>query len=261
MNTSEPTPAALLAVAREAARAAREIALHYFRTEVRVEMKADQSPVTVADKEAEAAIISVIRSHFPDHSFLGEESGQTGPSGGQKKAFTWIIDPIDGTKNFIRQIPLFGTEIAVMAGDEIIAGVSLLPAMDELLSAAKGHGAFLNDLPIRVSTTGELSSAAISYYGYEKDVRWDRVAALSRNVAYVRGFGDCYSYHLVASGRIDAAFEPRIRIWDIAPFAVIIPEAGGMVTDEAGEPIGLTTRSIVASNGKLHPDMLRTLSK
>ncbi len=257
---SNPIPVSeLLATALDAVKAAREIILHYYQADVRVEMKPDQSPVTIADQKAEEEIISVIRAKYPSHAFFGEETGESSGLGETNEMYTWIIDPIDGTKNFIRQIPLFGTQLAVMHRGEIIAGVSSMPAIGELLYASKGGGAFLNGTPASVSKISEIEKSAISFYGYEKDPRFTQVMEFSKRVAYARGFGDCYSYHLVATGRIDAAFEPRIRIWDIAPFAIVIPEAGGKISDDAGRKIDLETRSIVASNGALHQAILQNV--
>ena len=249
--------AELLATALDAVQVAREVILHYYKTDVRVEMKPDQSPVTIADQKTEEEIIAVIRKKYPSHAFFGEETGESGDRESSGDQYTWIIDPIDGTKNFIRQIPLFGTQLAVMHQGEIVAGVSSMPAIGELLYASKEGGAFLNGKPAQVSTVQEFAKGAVSFYGYEKDPRFQQVMEFSKQFAYSRGFGDCYSYHLVATGRIDAAFEPRIRIWDIAPFAIIVPEAGGSISDDAGQKIDLETRSIVATNGLLHQSVLR----
>ncbi|MCK5235224.1 MAG: inositol-phosphate phosphatase, partial [Candidatus Aenigmarchaeota archaeon] len=145
----------------EAAKKAEEIILKYYSDEIRAELKEDMSPVTVADREAEKAIIEIIRLKFPDHSILGEESG----SSDSASEYLWIIDPIDGTKNYMRKIPLFATQIALMKGGEVIVGVSNAPALKELLYAEKGKGAYCNDRQIHVSKIDMLNKSYMSFGG------------------------------------------------------------------------------------------------
>ena len=241
-----------LTVAIDAAKRAEQIILSYYNeNSITVELKPDETPVTRADTEAEKAIRETIKKSFPDHGFLGEEFGtQAGTS-----PYTWIIDPIDATKNYIRKIPIFGTQIALMYDDELILGVSNAPLLNELLSAEKGKGAFLNGEPIEVSKVSQPSEAMICHGGIkwfvEKEI-FDGIYNLINDTARSRGFGDFYSYHLVASGRVDAVIEAAISIWDIAAITVVVQEAGGMVTDVQGQAITKDTASLVATNGILH---------
>ena len=241
-----------LTVAIEAAKNAEEIILSYYNANtITVELKPDETPVTRADKDAEKAIRETIKKAFPNHGFLGEEYGiEKGDS-----PYIWIIDPIDATKNYIRKIPIFGTQIALMCDDELILGVSNAPLLNELLYAEKGKGAFLNGESIEVSKVSQSSDAMICHGGLkwfvEKDY-FDGIYNLINDTARSRGFGDFYSYHLVASGRVDAVIEAAISIWDIAAITVVVLEAGGMVTDMHGQAITKDTASLIATNGILH---------
>ncbi len=237
-----------------AAQRADEIAMKYFRDGVSVETKSDQTPVTVADREVERVIIETIKRDFPDHGFLGEETGKSSNS----SDYVWIIDPIDGTKNFIRNIPLFGTQIALMHRQTLIVGVSSMPAMGELLYAAD-NAAFLNGKPVRVSEIDEFSKAAISFAGLNRfpdQIKPERMFELFKSINRVRGFGDCYPFHLLATGRIEAVVQSHIHIWDIAALVVIIEAAGGKCTDFSGRRIGFNSTNLLASNGKLHDKLL-----
>lgn len=246
----------LLSVAIEAAKNAEEIILSYYNANtIKVELKPDETPVTRADKEAEKAIRETIKKAFPNHGFLGEEYGlEEGDS-----PYTWIIDPIDATKNYIRKIPIFGTQIALMHDDELILGVSNAPLLNELLYAEKGKGAFLNGEMIEVSNVSQHSEAMMCHGGLkwfvEKDY-FDGLYNLINETARSRGFGDFYSYHLVASGRVDAVIEAAISIWDIAAITAIVREAGGTVTDIQGKEVTRDTASLVASNSLLHNTIL-----
>lgn len=246
-----------LTVALEAAKRAEEILLSYYNTDtLDVTLKPDETPVTRADTEAEKAIRETIKQSFPDHGFLGEEYGiEKGDS-----PYVWIIDPIDATKNYIRKIPIFGTQIALMEGEELILGVSNAPLLDELLYAQVGKGAFLNGNQIKVSDVSQSSDAMICHGGLKWFVEkgtFRGVYNLINDVARSRGFGDFYSYHLVASGRVDAVIEAAISIWDIAAITVIVREAGGTVTDIQGQAISKDTASLVATNGVLHETVMR----
>ncbi len=250
-----------LSVALDAAKSAEDIITsYYFNKTIQVDLKDDETPVTLADKEAEKAICQTITQAFPDHGFLGEEYGiQEGTS-----PYMWIIDPIDATKNFIRKIPIFGTQIALMKGDELILGVSNAPLLNELLYAEKGNGAYFNDEPIKVSTVSQPDDAMICHGG----LKWftekgflPGICNLINDTARSRGFGDFYMYHLVASGRVDAVIEAAISIWDIAAITVIVREAGGMVTDIQGNAITKETSSLVATNGVLHQRIMEYFDK
>lgn len=212
-----------------------------------IEFKQDASPVTAADKAAEQAIRQQIKSDFPEHSIFGEEYGR---DSGADDDYLWLIDPIDGTKCFIRQLPFYSIQIALMHKGEIIMGVSCAPLMKELAHAEKNQGAFLNGKPLHVSdiqsvqqcylSTGNLKWSADSPY-------WPALAELFQAVQLARGYGDFFSYHKLASGQLDAVIEEGLNILDIAALAAIVQEAGGTFTDLEGEPLSLTSHSVLAA--------------
>ena len=249
-------PSQFLTVALEAAKNAEEIITSYYTSDaMKVELKADKTPVTLADTGAEKVIRETIKQAFPDHGFIGEEYGiEAGSS-----PYLWIIDPIDATKNYIRKIPIFGTQIALMKGEELILGVSNAPLLNELLYAEAGSGAFLNGEPITVSSVTHPKDAMVCHGGLkwfiEKGI-FPGMYNLINDTARTRGFGDFYMYHLVASARADAVVEAAISIWDIAAISVIVREAGGKVTDIRGQDITKDTESMVATNGILHDTVL-----
>lgn len=244
-----------ISVALDAAKKAEDIILSYYNGEINVELKEDETPVTYADREAEKVIRETIKHTFPDHGFLGEEYGiEKGDS-----PYLWIIDPIDATKNYIRKIPIFGTQIALMKDQELIVGVSNAPLLNEVLYAEKGNGAFLNDNRINVSAITEPSDAMICHGGIKWFVErgtFSGIYNLINDTARSRGFGDFYMYHLVSSARADAVIEAAISIWDIAAISVIVREAGGTVTDLQGNNITIDTNSLLATNGILHNEIL-----
>ncbi len=245
-----------LTVALEAAKNAEEIITAYYTGDaMKVEMKDDETPVTLADREAEKIIRETIKQAFPDHGFLGEEYGiEAGSS-----PYVWIIDPIDATKNYIRKIPIFGTQIALMKGEELILGVSNAPLLNELLYAEAGSGAFWNGESINVSNVAQPEAAMVCHGGlkwFKEKGTFPGMSDFINDAARTRGFGDFYMYHLVASGRADAVVEAAISIWDIAAITVIVREAGGKVTDIQGKTITKDTHSLVATNGVLHDTVL-----
>ena len=245
-----------LTVALDAAKNAEEILLSYYNADtLKVELKPDETPVTRADTEAEKAIRETIKQTFPDHGFLGEEYGiEKGDS-----PYIWIIDPIDATKNYIRKIPVFGTQIALMKDKQLILGVSNAPLLNELLYAEVDKGAFLNGKPIKVSEVSQPSDAMVCHGGLNWFIEKGTFAGvydLIKIAARTRGFGDFYSYHLVASSRADVVIEAAISIWDIAAITVIVREAGGSVTDIQGKEITTETDSLIATNGLLHRTVL-----
>ena len=248
-------PSQFLKVALEAAKNAEEIITAYYTDDMKVELKEDETPVTLADRGAEKVIRETIKQAFPDHGFLGEEYGiEEGDS-----PYVWIIDPIDATKNYIRKIPIFGTQIALMKDDDLILGVSNAPLLNELLYAESGDGAFLNGKPIAVSSVTQPEAAMICHGGlkwFTEKGTFPGVHNLINDVARSRGFGDFYMYHLVASARADVVVEAAISVWDIAAITVIVREAGGKVTDIQGQPITKATESLIATNGVLHDTVL-----
>ncbi len=236
-----------LQVAIEAARAAEAVIRQYYLGEFEVELKPDQSPVTVADVQTEQTIKDIILNAFPDHGFFGEETGKVN----ENAEYNWLIDPIDGTKSFVRRYPFFSTQIALMKGGELILGVSNAPMFGELAYAEKGGGAFLNDEPIRVSDVEALEQATLSLGNIKTlagEARWSGLSDLVQTVNRTRGYGDFYHYHLLAAGKIDIVLESDVNILDIAALSVIVNEAGGVFTDLEGAPLGLDTTSVLACN-------------
>ncbi|MES1928968.1 Inositol-phosphate phosphatase [Salinisphaera dokdonensis CL-ES53] len=236
----------------EAARAAEAIIRRYYHGDFEVERKADASPVTIADIECERAIKDVLSQAFPDHGFQGEELGISDADAD----YVWLIDPIDGTKSFVRGYPFFSTQIALRHRGELIVGVSNAPMFNggELACAAKGLGAWLNDEPIATSKIDSLAETSLSLGNIASlaaSPAWAPVGELIGQVHRIRGYGDFYHYHLLASGRIDAILESDLNILDIAALTVILREAGGDITELGGGEIDLPTRSVLATNGKL----------
>lgn len=248
----------LLTAALEAARAAADVIRHYYRGQLEVSLKADNSPVTRADVEAEQVIRKTLSLRFPDHGFYGEETGRDEG----ESPYLWLVDPIDGTKSFVRRYPFFSTQIALMREGRIVLGVSSAPAFDEMAWAEAGRGAWLDGERIRVSGIDSLEQAAVSTGNLRTLARGERWAGWGEVVARVdriRGYGDFYHYHLLASGRIDAVVESDVNILDIAALSLIVEEAGGRFTDLEGGAVGLDTTSVLASNGLLHEEIRRHL--
>jgi len=238
-----------------AARAAAEVIRHYYDhhgVDLEVREKSDRSPVTDADVEAERTIRRIIAERFPEHGFYGEETGRAD----RDSPYLWLVDPIDGTKSFVRRYPFFSTQIALMEDGELVLGVSSAPAFGELAWAERGRGAWLEGERIGVSRVTALRDAAVSAGNLRSLAlsecwpAWGRVVAAADRI---RGYGDFYHYHLLASGRIDAVVESDVNILDVAALAVIVREAGGVFTDLAGEPPGLATTTVLAANPALHP--------
>ena len=240
-----------LQAALEAAAAADAVIRPLFQSNLDVEIKADRSPVTVADRRAEQAIRTVLQRHFPHYGFYGEETGQHDMQAGS----VWLVDPLDGTKSFVRDTPFFSTQIALLRDGKLVLGVSSACAYGELAWAETGGGAWLNGAPIRVSQTARLEDAILST-GNLKSLagapQWANYGRLVRGVNRLRGYGDFVHYHLLARGGLDLVIESDVNILDIAALAVIVREAGGRFTDLAGGDIGLETTTVLASNGPLH---------
>lgn len=251
MDSAVPNQSPQLRAALEAARAADAVIAPLFRSNLAVEIKEDRSPVTEADRRAEAAIHAVLARHFPDYGFYGEETGQHAMQAGN----VWLVDPLDGTKSFVRDTPFFSTQIALMRGGELVLGVSSACACGELAWAERGGGAWLNGQRIRVSDKAALDQAILST-GNLKSLaarpQWSNLGALVQKVNRVRGYGDFVHYHLLARGALDAVIESDVNILDIAALSVIVEEAGGRFTDLHGGPVGLATTSVLATNRLLH---------
>lgn len=247
-----------LAVAREAAAAADRVAMSYFRGELEVETKADESPVTVADRETEQAIRAVISRHFPDHAIHGEEYGRQGES-----PCLWLIDPIDGTRSFIRGLPFWSVQIALMIDGQLVIGVSSAPAFTETAWARHGGGAFLGGRRVAVREVERIEAADVCFGNLRslaRSDRWARVGELVARASRSRGYGDFYSYHRLVDGGQDVVIESDVNILDIAALAVIVREAGGEFTDLQGRPPGLETTSVLAACPQLHRQVLSFLN-
>ena len=245
--------------AKRAARAAAEDIMGFYRGEFEVEIKADQTPVTVADKRAEDIIREQLLNDFPEHGFFGEESG-TRESDSE---FLWLVDPIDGTKSFVGGYGMFSTQIALMRNEQLVLGVSSAPAAGELAWACDGRGAYLDGVSLRVSKVDGIESASVSTGNIGSLARSDRWSRLGRIMAVAnrtRGYGDYYHYHRLAAGQLDAVIESDVNILDIAALSVIVAEAGGVFTDLEGKPPSLETTSVLAANPELHGQLLEVLN-
>jgi len=242
-----------LQVAVEAARAAGRIARGYYHGRFDVILKPDQTPVTQADREAEQAIEKILRSAFPHWGVLGEEFGDRGDS-----AVRWIVDPIDGTKNFVRGIPFWATLIGLEDHGEVVAGVIHNPLTDELYTARRGGGAFLNGTPVRVSSFHDLADATLLHAGLallRQAGYWDGFVRLVDATSRQRGFGDYMGYGLIAQGKAEIYLETDLKPWDLAPCKILVEEAGGRFTDLAGAPT-IYSGTALATNGLLHDSVL-----
>ncbi|MBO0698664.1 MAG: histidinol phosphate phosphatase [Zavarzinella sp.] len=241
----------------EAARAAGQVALGYFDRDVAVQWKEDRSPVTVADRNAEQALRERLSATFPNDGFLGEEFGTSPGSTG----YRWIIDPIDGTRSFVRNIPHWATLVGLEYRGEMIAGVSYAPADGQLYRALRGEGAYKNDRRVRVSDVVTLDKALAAYSGvqfFQKAGKERQFLNIVHGVDRARGFGDYYGFVLVAQGSCDLMVDYGVHIWDIAGLKVIVEEAGGRFSDWDGAA-DLERPDCVATNGKLHNAALELL--
>ncbi len=242
-----------------AAKQAAQLALRYFDANVPVEWKQDLTPVTVADREAEALLKKSLLGRFPSDGFLGEESGHTPSSSG----FRWIIDPIDGTRSFVRGIPLWATLVGLEHHGEQIAGVAEVPALGHSYRALRGEGAYRNDRRIHVSSVAKLSDAHIYYSSLSwfvkagfQDVFLNLVTKTQRQ----RGFGDFYGFVLVAQGSGELMVEHGVHPWDMAALKVIVEEAGGRYSDWNGNA-DIHRPDVLVSNGRLHDEVLQLLNQ
>jgi len=231
----------------QAAWQAGRVTLGYFQTGVSVERKADNTPLTIADQQAEQKLRELIGARWPEHGIMGEEYGRINPDA----RYTWVLDPIDGTKSFVSGVPLYANLLALLDGDEAIIGVINLPALNETVYAVRGGGCFWNGRRCRVSAVDRLADAVLltsglNYFG-PKQAAWDRLLRAS----YIqRTWGDAYGYALVATGRAEIMADPAMYLWDSAPLQLIMEEAGGTFTDWSGEPTIHNGESI-ATNGHL----------
>lgn len=241
--------ALLLEAVQEVARLAGTQAMRYFRSDLAVEAKRDGSPVTIADRTAEELAREWIMRRFPDDGILGEELGEHRPDARRR----WVLDPIDGTKTFVRGVPLWGTLVAVSVGASVLAGAAFFPAVDEMLAAAPGQGCWCNGARTRVSATSDISRATVLTTDerfLDQPLRGERWRRLANAAAVSRSWGDCYGYLLVATGRADVMVDPVLSPWDSAALMPLVVEAGGVFTDWDGAPSGFGGNA-VATNAAL----------
>ncbi|MDT8340727.1 MAG: inositol monophosphatase family protein [Longimicrobiales bacterium] len=247
----------ILAAARDVALAAGEVTLRYFGALVAAEAKDDGSPVTRADREAETLVRDEVARRFPGHGVLGEEFPATNPGARVR----WIVDPIDGTRSFMRGVPLYGVLIGVEVGGAPVVGVAHFPALGETVSAGRGFGCEWNGNPCTVSAVDRLEDALVTTTDVERILSrpegagWRR---LQQGCAFSRSWGDCYGHILVATGRAEIHVDPVLSPWDAGPLLTILEEAGGRFTSLAGEAT-IHGGSGVSSNGLLHDLALSTL--
>jgi histidinol-phosphatase len=243
--------------------AADDITMRRFRAlDLRVESKPDLTPVTDADLAAEEQLRHVLSRARPRDAVLGEESGRSGVG---KRC--WVLDPIDGTKNFVRGVPVWATLIGLMVGGDVMVGVVSAPALGRRWWAARDGGAWTGRsltkaAACRVSEVASLQDASLSYSslsGWEDQGRLDGFLSLTRSVWRTRAYGDFWSHMLVAEGAVDVSAEPEVLLWDLAALQVIVEEAGGTFTDLAGKPTP-DGGSVVCTNGRLHGEVLGLLA-
>ena len=248
-----------VAPAAELARITGTVALRHYRTNLTVETKADGSPVTIADRAAESAARAWVQSRFPQDGVLGEELGEERPGATR----LWIIDPIDGTKSFVRGVPLWGSLVALCEGDRVLAGAAYFPAVNELVAAAPGAGCWWNGSRCRVSSVSTLPEATVLTTDErfpDKPERADGWQALSRAASVSRSWGDCFGYLLVATGRAEAMCDGTLSVWDAAALQPIVEEAGGVFTDWLGVPTAFGG-SAVATNSLLADEVRAVLAQ
>jgi len=256
-NDSNQSPELVAALA--AAEAAADISRSYFRGNFKVTTKEDLTPVTQADVECEEEIRRILLDAFPNDGFYGEETGSIHAD----RDRLWLVDPIDGTKAFVRQYPFFSTQIAFRQQDELVLGVSCGTMFDEVIRAERGKGAWLENQRLQVSKIDDPAKAAFSTGNLKslaKTDGWSRLAEFVAVSDRIRGYGDFYQYHLLAAGKIEAVIESDVNILDIAALSVIVNEAGGVFTDMNGRAPDLNTRSVLAANPVLHEKLLDRLA-
>jgi histidinol phosphatase-like enzyme (inositol monophosphatase family) len=238
----------------DAARQAGEVTLRYFQQPLDVMAKSDQSPVTVADRETEATLRRLIGARFPGHAILGEEHGLRPGS----EPFRWILDPIDGTRSFVRGVPIYGVLVGLQHEGQCVLGVAHFPALGETVAAARGLGCTWNGRPARTSELDSLSEALVLYTDPHALTPAEH-AALGSATRMQRSWGDCWGHILVATGRAEVMLDPRLAVWDCAALYPILREAGGTFTSWRGEP-GIEGGSGISTNGPLMEPVLTLLS-
>jgi histidinol-phosphatase len=242
------SPESLAGAVEQVARIAGDIALRYYRSSLVIESKADGSPVTIADRMAEQAAREWIEENHPDDGIVGEELGITRPDARRR----WVLDPIDGTKTFVRGVPLWGTLAALCEGDEVLAGAAYFPALGEMLAAARGTGCWWNGTRCRVSSLATLREATVLTTDERFAGDIEHLAGwrnLSARAAVARSWGDCYGYLLVATGRAEVMVDGIVSPWDAAALMPIVEEAGGVFTDWKGTRTAFGGSAVATNQG------------
>ena len=255
--TARASQESLLQAARELSDVMGAFAHSHYRANVAVEWKDDGSPVTLADRGAERIARDWIAARFPSDGILGEEFGETVGTSGRR----WILDPIDGTKSFVRGVPLWGSLVAVLEGDVVLAGAAAFPATSETIAAATGCGCWHNGSRASVSAVDSLAGATVLTSDdrtFSPGARRDGWDCLSDSAAVSRMWGDAFGYLLVATGRADVMVDAIVNAWDVACFVPIVEEAGGVFTDYAGRVTAFGGNSI-ATNAALAAETRRIL--
>lgn len=249
----------LLEVGQELALEAGAVTLEHFGGVLAADTKGDGTPVTVADRAAETLLRERIRDRYPDHGILGEEFGETNPGARVR----WILDPIDGTRSFMRGVPLYGVLIGIQVEGRASVGVAHFPGLRETVAAADGEGCFWNGNPTRVSAVDQISRAAALTTDPAELLEGPMAAGwrkIVREVSLARSWGDCYGHILVATGRAEIMVDPILSPWDAAPFVPILREAGGLFTDKDGAA-RVDGGSGISTNGLLHQEVLELLGR
>ncbi len=244
-----------LSFALDAAVQAGRTTLAHFQNGVRFDLKADETPVTVADQQAERTLRELIEKHYPGEAILGEEEGMTGAGDDR-----WVIDPIDGTKSFVCGVPLYATLLSYERAGKPVIGVCYFPALDDCIYAEEGHGAFWNGRPSRVSSRNSLDGAFIASsgtLGLMKRGILDGYVGMVKRCMAARTWCDAYGHALVATGRVDMMIDSQVSRWDISAIALIVREAGGRFTDLAGSDE--LSDNALSTNGLLHEQVLEGL--
>lgn len=261
MIQSEPTLEALLEFALDAVWRAGRVTLAHFQTGLKPEHKSDNSPVTIADREAEQVLRRLIQAQWPGHALIGEEYGHAAGSG-EDGGYTWIIDPIDGTKSFVSGVPLYAVLLALVKDNEPLLGVMHFPGLNEMIHAARGRGCYWNGRPAHVSPVSRLADAVLLASDLNTFASYGRGNAFQRliDATYIqRTWGDAYGYALVATGRAEIMVDPVMAIWDCGPLQVIMEEAGGTFTDWKGVPTIFSGES-VATNGAVFDQVMALIN-
>ncbi|MDH5720716.1 MAG: histidinol-phosphatase [Spirochaetia bacterium] len=232
--------------------------LEYFKKDVQIELKEDDSPVTIADKLAEEKMRAIIENNFPDHGIIGEEFGVKN----EHAQYQWVLDPIDGTKSFIAGVPLFGTLIALTKNKQPVLGVIHLPATNDLL-IGDNLAAYHNEKEIKLREIADINEAIMLYtnlHDIEKHQNINGFLNLTAKTKYSRTWGDCFGYFLLATGKADIMIDPVMSIWDITALVPVIKGAGGTITNYQGnDPVG--AESCVAAAKSIHGEVIKILNK